>query len=364
MKSTQDKFRLVTKGKMLKKDFLKEVKQTHRNVIHQTTTYRDAVKILKNKNIINEHYLGIATQKPIGNPINSNNGTDWFKIFNDNVINEDEKDTKAELKSPDKDVIELETKGYDYKDKDNVNNMNFNEFLTGYYSEMKNPKNANKTEVELKEIVTKNLEKNSQYYIENGQFGETDLGYTADTPGLKQTEIKGKYVSSGYGDSSTKQVDNSPQELKEGHIKLTDLIKEEWIDYGAGIQEDDTPTYEEDDLEEAEEEKEEKPEKKKKAKKNTVENRMREIEDLGKSTALEAKIQAVAEEITSRQDKLQVAENMEEVAEFINPVRVKEMHKEIKLLEKRKTMYERMYKKLTKEDYRAPIVDEDITPEV
>ena len=91
---------------------------------------------------------------------------------------------------------------------------------------------------------------------------------------------------------------------------------------------------------------------------------MREIEDLGKSTALEAKIQAVAEEITSRQDKLQVAENMEEVAEFINPVRVKEMHKEIKLLEKRKTMYERMYKKLTKEDYRAPIVDEDITPEV
>mgnify|MGYP003653515357 CR=1 FL=1 len=52
MKSTQDKFRLVTEGKMFKKDFLKEMKQTHKNVIHQTTTYNDAVRILKNRNII------------------------------------------------------------------------------------------------------------------------------------------------------------------------------------------------------------------------------------------------------------------------------------------------------------------------
>ena len=54
MKSTQDKFKLVNDGKMFKKDFLKEVKQTHRNVIHQTTTYNDAIKILKNRNIINK----------------------------------------------------------------------------------------------------------------------------------------------------------------------------------------------------------------------------------------------------------------------------------------------------------------------
>ena len=100
------------------------------------------------------------------------------------------------------------------------------------------------------------------------------------------------------------------------------------------------------------------------AKKLSLEARLREIENLGKSIALEAKIQAVAEEITHRQDKLNVAENMEEVADFINPVRVKETRKEIKLLEKKKKMYERMYKKLTKEDYQAPIVDEDITPEV
>ena len=52
MKSTQDKFRLVNDGKMLKKDFLTEVKRSHSNLITQTTTYKDAVQILKNKNIL------------------------------------------------------------------------------------------------------------------------------------------------------------------------------------------------------------------------------------------------------------------------------------------------------------------------
>ena len=79
MKSTQDKFRLVNDGKMLKKDFLTEVKRTHKNLITQTTTYKDAVQILKNKDIVNEHFLGISTQKPI------NSNPDWFKIFNDNI---------------------------------------------------------------------------------------------------------------------------------------------------------------------------------------------------------------------------------------------------------------------------------------
>ena len=99
------------------------------------------------------------------------------------------------------------------------------------------------------------------------------------------------------------------------------------------------------------------------AKKLSLEARLREIENLGRSIALEAKIQAVAEEITNRMDKLNVAENMEEVADFINPVRVKETRKEIKLLEKKKKMYEKMYKKLTKEDYQAPIVDEELDTE-
>ena len=40
-------------------------------MIHQTTSYKDAVQILKNKNVINEHFLGLQTTKPI------NSNPDW-----------------------------------------------------------------------------------------------------------------------------------------------------------------------------------------------------------------------------------------------------------------------------------------------
>ena len=396
MKSTQDKFKLVTEGKIDEKDFLKEVKRNHRDIISPSTTYKDAVNILKNKDIINEHFLGIVTQKPVNNIT-----PDWFKIFNDNVLKEEEKDTKAELKNPDKDVVELETKGYDYKNKDNVNNMNFNEYLTGYYCEMKNPKNAEKTESELKEIVKKNLEKNPLHYVEGGQFGE-EIGYTADAPGLKASK-------------SDQMVP-----VKEGRIKLGDLVNENWFNPTINEDNEDNLNISSDDAVEAEEmeqegsdvtedartdaeeegyldgmhdekddlknedartdaeeegyldgmhdEKEDLKKENKRNKKMSLEAKLREIENLGRATALEAKIQAVAEEITMRQDKLQVAENMDEVADFINPVRIKETKKEIKLLEKKRAMYEKMYKKLTKEDYKAPVVDEELdidpTPEV
>ncbi len=373
MKSTQDKFRLVNDGKMLKKDFLTEVKRTHGDMIHQTTSYKDAVQILKNKNVINENFLnlGIVTTKPIHNV-----QPDWFKIFKNNMV---EEDVKAELKKPDKDVVELETKNYDYKDSKNIDNVYGESFLQGYYTELKNPKNADKTEVELKEIVAKNLESNRLYYTEEAQFGIEGIGYTEDVPGL--------------GSSKSDQM----VPVKEGHIRLSDLLNEEWANYGgegANVKEGDDSYYEEDDVDaelmsqegtdvtedartDAEEEgyldgmKDEKEDLKKeykKPKKMSLESRLREIENLGKSIALEAKIQAVAEEITSRMDKLNVAENMEEVADFINPIRVKETRNEIKLLEKKRKVYEKMYKKLTKEDYQAPIVDEELdteaTPEV
>ena len=387
MKSTQDKFRLVNDGKMLKKDFLTEVKRSHSNLITQTTTYKDAVQILKNKNIVNEHFLGLQTTQPI------NSNPDWFKIFRENVV---EEDVKAELKKTDKDVVELETKGYDYKDPKNIDNVYGESFLQGYYTELKNPKNADLTEVELKEIVAKNLESNRLYYTEEAQFGIEGIGYTEDAPGLAPSK-------------SDQMVP-----VKEGHIKLSDLIKEEWINMGgegAPVTEDEveaelmdqegtdvtedartdaeeegyldgmkdekedlknedarTDAEEEGYLDGMHDEKEDLKKENKRNKKMSLEAKLREIENLGRATALEAKIQAVAEEITMRQDKLQVAENMDEVADFINPVRIKETRKEIKLLEKKRAMYEKMYKKLTKEDYKAPVVDEELdidpTPEV
>jgi hypothetical protein len=85
----------------------------------------------------------------------------------------------------------------------------------GYYAEMKDPKNADKTMQELKDIVFKNLTKDPIHYTKDGQFGVKGLGYTMDAPGLGEPkEAKGKYKSSGYGD------------LKEGVEKFVSDVKD------------------------------------------------------------------------------------------------------------------------------------------
>jgi hypothetical protein len=101
------------------------------------------------------------------------------------------------LKDTDKDVVEKETAGYDYKAKNN-NNISTAEMLKGYYAEMKDPKNAEKTEDQIKAIVVKNLEKDPLFYVKDGEFGIKGLGYTDKHPGLGPTkEVTGKYKSSG-----------------------------------------------------------------------------------------------------------------------------------------------------------------------
>ena len=59
---------------------------------------------------------------------------------------------------------------------------------------MNNPKNAEKTVDELKNIVAKNMEKDPNYYIKNAMFGVEGLkGEQLETP----KEVKGKFTSSG-----------------------------------------------------------------------------------------------------------------------------------------------------------------------
>ena len=77
--------------------------------------------------------------------------------------------------------------------------MIFGQIQMGYYYEMKQEKNADKTIDEIKDIVFKNLAKDPIYYTKNGQFGE-DVGYTEDNVALGvPEEPKGEYKSSGYG---------------------------------------------------------------------------------------------------------------------------------------------------------------------
>ena len=182
MKSLQNKLNLIKEGKGNKELFLKEARAMFPNVVTGALTFDQAVHNLTERGILSEGFIGVSSKRP--------NNPDWFQIFNENV--------KAELKDTDKDVEKLETAGYDYKDEKNSNNLSMESILTGYYAEMKDPKNAEKTEEELKEMVVKNLTKDPMHYVKDGQFGVKGLGYTDKHPGLGGTkEVTGKYKSSG-----------------------------------------------------------------------------------------------------------------------------------------------------------------------
>ena len=58
--------------------------------------------------------------------------------------NEDEK-VKAEEKKVSKKVEEDASHNFDNKDDKNIDNLIFDQVMTGYYAEMKDPKNADKT---------------------------------------------------------------------------------------------------------------------------------------------------------------------------------------------------------------------------
>ena len=108
---------------------------------------------------------------------------------------------KAEEKKVSKEVEDYRKNAYDNADMKNADNVNFNEIMKGFYLELKDPKNHDKTVDELKAMVVKNLAKDALYYTKEGMFGVEGVGYTDEAPGLKQPkEPKGKHKSSGYGD--------------------------------------------------------------------------------------------------------------------------------------------------------------------
>jgi len=145
----------------------------------------------------------------------------YYKYYNNSLT--ESKEVKAIEKETTKEVTDMATRGYDYKDEKNYDNVFGQEFLQGYYTEMKDPKNADKHVDELRAIVAKNLAKDINHYVKDGQFGVKGVGYTTEAPGLGEPkEAKGKYKSSGYGD------------LKESVLRLAiqDIIKEILVEEG------------------------------------------------------------------------------------------------------------------------------------
>jgi len=87
----------------------------------------------------------------------------------------------------------------------------------------------------------------------------------------------------------------------------------------------------------------------KKAKKQTLQKRMAEIEKLGTALALEAKMEAIDEEIQERQDQLTMLDENEAMKSLMDKNALKGLQKEIKLLEKKRGQYEKMHAKASKD---------------
>jgi hypothetical protein len=202
-KTLQDQYLLIKEGKGHKGVFLSEAKRQFPDIVRNAATFNEAAASLITKKIISENVIGLGA---INSPFEVKKKESYETAFESFLAeakkkeNEEEK-VKAEEKKVSKPVEEDASHNFDRKDDKNIDNLIFDQVMTGYYAEMKDPKNADKTMQELKDIVMKNLQKDPIFYTKDGQFGVKGLGYTTESPGLgTPKEAKGKYKSSGYGD--------------------------------------------------------------------------------------------------------------------------------------------------------------------
>ena len=222
MKSLQEQFNSINEGKGHKDVFLKSARRLFPEYVTNFATYNEAVKILKQRSIINEAAGGVVTQRTF-DPFKS------FEAFVNEASTQENPikapkasgayDTKAVNTKLSKEVEDNQAEtGYDLTNKKIIDNVYGEAFLEGYYAEMKDPKNEDKTVDQLKEIVRKNLAKSPTYYVENAAFGIKGIGYTKEYPGLGEPKAPtGKYKSSGYGN------------LKESKLRsiISSIIREE-----------------------------------------------------------------------------------------------------------------------------------------
>ena len=274
------------------------------------------------KQLINENYIDL---KPI-TPIEATPKTDFENKFAEYLAEE----AKVVEKKPSKEVEEIESHNYDYKDPKNLDNQIGQEVLNGIYFEAK--QNPDKTLDEIREIVSKNLAKDGQYYMKNAAFGIEGLGYTEQ----KTEEVSGKHAASGYSD------------------KVKEVVKE-------SLMSDVAEGYGAREYEQGKEagEKIEKKKLSKKAKKESIDTDLAEIDKQAQIVALEAKLNKMDEVIENKMTRINMVSEDENLAELMDKKKLKAMQKEVKVLEKRKAKMEKMYEKMCGKKYkREEIVDE------
>ena len=302
MKTLQEQYNLIKEGKGSKQVFLTEAKKQFSNMLTNPMGFDEASKMLKTRGVISENYVDL---QPI-NTMEATPKTSYELKFAEFLAEE----AKVVEKKTTKEVDEVNAHGFDAKDKKNLDNQIGQEVLNGIYFEAK--QNPDKDLEEIRKIVSKNLEKDGQYYLKNAAFGVEGLGYEEQ----KQEEVSGAHKASGYSD------------------KLKEMVKESLTEG-------------------------------KKAKKESVDAKLAEIDKQGQIVALEAKIDTIEEMIKSKNDRLSMVSEDENLAELVDKKAIKGMQKEIKLLEKKKAAMEKLYEKMCGKSYmKAGMVDEVTEDEV
>jgi hypothetical protein len=334
MKTLQEQYNQIQNGKGSKEIFLKEAKRKYPNLVRNAAGFTEASSALIGRSVIAENlYVATGqTEKP-----------NWFKLFDENMNLISEEEAKAIEKKTTKEVTDLQapTKGYDYKDDKMLNNVSGEQFRQGYFTELTDVANKDKTKEELIDLVIKNIDKNPLYYVEEAQFGIKGIGYTEEAPALgKGKMVKDPGVGGGYGEATKKdfpegEVGTGYLEIKENKmIKLVDLLNESPLG--------------------------EKPKpKKKKIKKETTESKLAEIDKNGRIATLEMQIDALQEIIESKNERISMVTEDDNLSELVDKKKMKEMQREVKILEKKKAGMEKMYEKMCGKAYKKIVTELD-----
>jgi hypothetical protein len=385
MKQTlQDQYLLIKEGKGHKGVFLADAKRQFPNIVRNAATFEEASSCLITKNIIAENVIGLTA---VNSPFEPKKKESYELAFENFLAEakkkgEDEK-VKAEEKKVSKPVEEDLSHNFDYKDDKNPDNLIFDQIMMGYYTEMKDPKNVDKTMQELKDMVLKNLAKDPIFYTKEGQFGVKGLGYSVDHPGLGEPkEPKGKYKASGYGDLNEGVMygdsdgDFDEQENnKERAYWYYDAYqgekdpkkKDEYLKiarkYGSylGWGEEELPVNEEESKlrkvirEMIDAELSVLP---KTSLKESVEKELAAINKEAEHEIIASKLEKVQTLIDKKQTQISRLDEDEDLKDLTDAKKVKEISKDIKSLEKAKVKLEKMMHKGKAKSPRKEVIDE------
>ena len=413
MKTLQEQYTKILNGDGRKDLFLKEAKQKYPDLISNITSFKDATTILKHKSLIKEELGGIVTLKPLvqltSDDFNPNKQA-WeskyeafvneekakaLKPIIDNDIDEkintkkEDEAVKADGKKVAKGVDNVEERNYDYSPKeDNINNVNAQEMMNGVYYEIK--ENPELSLSEAQEKVIKNLAKDQLHYVKEGQFG-VGIGYTEQ----KVEENSGKtYGGSGYSDK-LKETTTEMRPIKEalykklikeglggvvttgnpnslaaqsGNVIRQMMAEDEFQASQAGSQYHDSLYAEgakpdfadiDGDGDKKEDMKKAAADKKKKPKKDSIDAKLAEIGKEAEEVKMEAQLDFLHDHIQEKLDRVSSIQEDENLSELIDKNKMKDMQREIKLLEKKKAGMEKIYEKSCGKAYKkTEIVDE------